>query len=244
MRLQDSAAELVFRVRQELRSVVTQYPALYLPVVRLGREVRDQAVHAGTEIVIEGFPRSGNSFTVDAFLAAQTRPVVVAHHLHAPAQIIAGVERGLPTLLLIRPPEDAVVSLRALQVQANQRDHRTPRTTSLRQLFRMYTRFHERVWPYRHGALVGRFEEVVADAGALIARVNTRYGTDFDVFEHTEANVRALRRGQRYHAAPSDERRAIMEGLQQELALARGTPEAEAARAIHAQLERYALQAD
>src|SRR2546427_7470725 len=56
----------------------------------------------GTDILIEGFPRSANSFSVAAFRLAQGPPVEVAHHTHAPANAIAAFRRHIPALILIR----------------------------------------------------------------------------------------------------------------------------------------------
>lgn len=71
------------------------------------------AVSQDTEIVIEGFPRSANTFAVVASTQAQgARPIRIAHHLHAEAQVLAGVERKLPVIVLIRQPEDAIRSLK------------------------------------------------------------------------------------------------------------------------------------
>jgi hypothetical protein len=147
---------------------------LALARIRKGRAV----VGPDTEIVIEGFPRAGNTFAVFAFQSAQPRPVRVAHHLHAPAQVAAAVARGLPVLLLIRPPQDAIVS------SVLWWPHVTPADA-----LAAYARFYERLLPVRDACVIGPFEEVTADMGAVIDRVNRRYGRDFARFEHTPENV-------------------------------------------------------
>src|SRR5262245_65181203 len=84
------------RARRRLRGWLGQHPALYLPLARGFRRAYDgsrKTVGPETELVIEGFPRCGNSFAVAAFSLAQPRPVRIAHHLHAPAQVIAGTRR-------------------------------------------------------------------------------------------------------------------------------------------------------
>jgi hypothetical protein len=242
MSLRGQVDRLLYPARQELRSLVTLHPSLYLPLVRLDAASRDQAVHAGTEIVIEGFPRCGNSFAVDAFLAAQGRPVRVAHHLHAAAQIVAGVKRDLPVLLLIRDPDEATVSFKALQLQASQRDRGQPIATSLRLLFRSYARFYERVWPLRDHLVVGLFDQVTRDLGGLIRRVNARFDTDFQPFTHSDDQVRAIRASQSYHAAPSDERHALKAPLARELTAVADTPETRAARAVYSQFVAHSRQ--
>ena len=63
------------------------------------------------ELVMEGFPRSANTFAVVAFRQAQGRDVSMAHHLHVEAQVFEGVRLGKPVVVLIRQPTDAVKSL-------------------------------------------------------------------------------------------------------------------------------------
>ena len=134
-----------------------------------------------TEVVIEAFMRSANTFTTVAFQISQPRPVRLAHHLHAPAQIIAGARRGLPVLVPLRAPRDAVISVTI----------RSPQV-SLRQALDAYRRFHEAVVPYRDRCQIAMFEEVTTDLGAVIVRMNERFGTDYTPFRHTEENVQRV----------------------------------------------------
>ena len=101
--------KLKYRVRQYLGL----YPFLFLPAARLlgNRRRREFLVSPSTDLVIEGFPRSGNTFAVAAFVLSQPRPVRIAHHHHVPAQVIYAVKRGIPVLVVVRKPDDAVLSL-------------------------------------------------------------------------------------------------------------------------------------
>jgi hypothetical protein len=135
-------------------------------------------VSAHTELVIEGFPRAANTFAVEAFEMAQRRPVKVVHHLHASAQIIAAVRLGIPTVALIREPEDAIVSYLV----------RDPCAT-LRSAIARYTRFYDAVARRRDRVVVADFQTVISDFGSVIRRVNRKFGTAFAEFEHTEENV-------------------------------------------------------
>jgi hypothetical protein len=167
------------RARYELRTVAADYPSIYLPLARrahaagpgkvLGRE---------TELVIEGFTRSGTTFAVVAFQLAQARPVRVARHLHASAHVIAAARRGLPTLVCVRRPEPTVLS----QVI------REPHVT-LAQSLRSFARFYERILAYRARFVVATFEQVTGDFGGVIAAVNAKFATDFGLFDHTRDNV-------------------------------------------------------
>src|SRR4051794_3765889 len=85
-----------------------------------------------TEAVIDGFTRSANTFATVAFQWAQPCPVRLAHHLHAPAQVIAGARAGIPVLVPLRHPRQAVISVVI----------RWPEV-SLHQALDAYRRFHE-----------------------------------------------------------------------------------------------------
>jgi hypothetical protein len=162
----------------EAKSVVARYPSIALPIAkrRHGEPVDDD-----TEIVIEGFPRSGTSFAVAAFRRAQGRDVHVACHVHAPAQIIAGARRAIPTVLIVREPEATCVSFAI----------RNP-DLSMKQAIRGYLRFHEPLASVRRSIVVATFAEVTKDLGSVIERVNTRYGTSFAGYEHSEQNDAAV----------------------------------------------------
>jgi len=191
------------RFKFALRTRVGCYPGLYYPLRRLVKRARTQEVHAGTEIVIEGYPRSGNSVFVARFCAAQTRPVVVAHHLHVPAQVLAGVRRGLPVIVLIRPPREAVASRLALGMQARRREGRRIRLWSARELLRGYLRFYATIAPYADACVVATFDVAVSAPKRVVRSVNTRYETAF-VLPQAEAP-----HPEGFHARPHPERERL-----------------------------------
>ena len=155
-----------------------RHPSLFFGFYSARRRYRDLLVDGETRLVIEGFPRSGNTFAVFAFRYAQQSDVRIAHHLHAPAQIMRASRMGIPALLLLREPLDAVMSLML----------RDPSFSAERAL-RYYVTFYETATDYRDDFVVGPFEEVTNDYGDVIRRINTRFGTKFVPFEHTEQNV-------------------------------------------------------
>jgi hypothetical protein len=160
-------------VRYAARYWLNAYPAVYMPLARFRHRDRDDwSVRRDTELVIEGFGRSGSTFMVDAFEMAQGRPVRLAHHTHAAAQVITAVRWGIPTILIVRHPQDVVPS------------HMARRDIGARPPLRAWVRFHERVLPYRDGLLVTPFEEMTRDLGAVITRVNERFGREFAAFQH------------------------------------------------------------
>jgi hypothetical protein len=168
------------RARQVLRTRVSEHPRLYLPFARRKYPgPSPEVVGPETELVIDGYTRCANTFAVYALQLSQPRPVRLAHHLHAPAQLIQAARDGVPTLVLIREPEGAILS----QVV------REPDVT-LPDALTAYARFYACLLPYRASFVVGDFEEVTIDFGSVVRRVNARFGTSFAEFAHTEAGVR------------------------------------------------------
>jgi hypothetical protein len=158
--------------RYALRSRAAAHSA-YLAFARLG-EHRNEVLNDATKVVIDGFPRSANTFAAIAFQTAQERPVRIAHNLHSAAHLTVAARRGLPTLVLIREPTDAVLSEAIRE-----------RPVSLRQVLAAYCRFYEAIAPHVGSMTVGEFSRVTNDFGSIIVEVNRRFGTTFRPFEHT-----------------------------------------------------------
>lgn len=165
-------------MRYELRSFFGAYPSVYLPVLRwLGRN-NSRYISQDTQMVIEGFPRSGNTFSCAAFNYAQRQRTVTACHMHAPAQVIQAARLRIPTLVIVRRPKDAIVAWKMTH----------PRL-GLRQLLRGYVRYHHFIRPYVEECTIATFAQVTKDLGAVIGRVNARFGTNFERFDHTKENA-------------------------------------------------------
>ena len=162
-------------VRERLQGALAPYPSLYFPFEHLVRpRGYSGTLCAETEVVIEGFPRSANSWSVVAFREAQPRAVRIAHHRHAEAQVLEGVRRGLPVLVLIRQPEDAIRSL----------VHRNPRTDPNRALAR-WIAFYKAVERVRDEVVVASFEQATAEFGSVVERLNSRFGCRFETCPST-----------------------------------------------------------
>ena len=151
-----------------LRSFFGRYPLLFYAFYGLIPKNRMLSVDRNTQLVIEGFPRSANTFAVVAFNKAQPTKLQIAHHMHVPAQIIKGVQKKIPTIVLIRNPKDAVVSLVMYD----------PRI-SLTRALKCYISFYQTIYLYRSRYVVARFEEVINDYSKVIKETNNKFGTDF-----------------------------------------------------------------
>lgn len=162
----------------ESRDLLERWPHLYLRLARLRH--RDRVVGRDTDLLIEGFPRSANTFAVTALRFAQARPVSLAHHVHTAAHVSSAVDAGVPALVLVRPPRQAIVSAVI----------RKP-SLVIGELADRYASFHHAVRPLTEHVEVATFDQVTTDYGAVISRINARFGTEFVPFDHTDENVAA-----------------------------------------------------
>jgi hypothetical protein len=136
-------------------------------------------VAANTDFVIESYPRSANTFAWVAFQMAQSRIVKVAHHVHGPAQVIRASRFGIPCMVIIRDPLQAVASLLVRY------PYLIPSIS-----FRHYYLFHHTLESYLADIYIATFEEVVSDFGEVTRQLNKRFGTRFGVFEHNQENIK------------------------------------------------------
>lgn len=151
-----------------LVSLIGRHASLFRIYYTLHPKNRPLAVTRATDIVIEGFPRCANTFSVLAFMDAQDREVCIAHHLHAPQQISLGVEYGLPVLALIREPVSAIGSL------ITRHDW-----ISVGQAIDRYVRFYSVVLEHRDAVVLADFKTITSDYSRVIRAINQRFGSSY-----------------------------------------------------------------
>jgi hypothetical protein len=209
---------------------------IFLTTVRFradGRDPEDPSLHTWvsrtTEITIEGYPRSGNTFAVVAFRQAQDRTIEIAHHLHAAAQIKRAAHLDVPAIVLLREPSESILSLVVRDPHA-----------SIQWALRSYIRFYSTIIPYLDKIVVAPFATVTSDFASVIRLVNSRYGTAFKEFvanEDTMNSVRqtveslgrqySMRTGLDFHmdvALPSEQRRRAKDARRAEYLDERNKP--------------------
>ena len=222
---------------------------IFLPTVRFRPDLREPEdprpwVSQTTEIVIEGYPRSGNTFAVVAFRQAQGREIKIAHHLHAAAQIKRAARLDVPAIVLIREPSEAILSVVVRDAQA-----------SMRWALRSYIRFYSAVVPCLGKTVVAPFATVTSDLASIIRTVNERYGTAFKEFVPTEDALNSVRQtvewmghvdsektGWDYGrsvALPSEQRRRAKEARRTEYLDERHTPLRLTAESLYERVMRY-----
>jgi hypothetical protein len=173
----------VDRARHHARRPLARTPYLWDVAMRVRPAKNATLARRDTAIVIEGFLRSGNTFSVAAFQIANGTELHVGRHLHGAPHVLRAVRLGLPTLVLIRPPRDAVLSYLVRRATL------TPHDAVLE-----YLDFYRTAWPVRDRFVVGLFDRVTSDFGAVLEQVNQRFGTSFQRYDPTPENeARAFR---------------------------------------------------
>ena len=115
-----------------------------------------------TDIVIEGYPRSSNSFTVWMLgvLQGEEPYLSVAHHTHTTENLRLGLYFGKPIVVLVRPAEDAILSFMIYGDQSV--EYATER----------YKAFYSGVLRLPEPPMAVRFETVVTDVNQVVTRIN------------------------------------------------------------------------
>ena len=170
----------IFRVRQ----FTARYPWMFFTLYQLSPINRKLMVTRKTRITIEGYPRSANTYAVYAF--RHSNPDIgwdeIGHHLHVQAQILRSRDYGVPVILLIRHPLEAV---RSLVVRH--------RFIPVDEALEDYTRFYTDLLPLCDSFVIVDFEKAISDMGGVIDHLNQKFGTSYNIFPgHDEAAKAAV----------------------------------------------------
>lgn len=138
-----------------------------LPVFRLFTRRFPRISTSETDICIEGFPRSGNTYFVSAFLS-WNRGSAVAHHSHLAGSARYAIKHDIPTVILCREPQDAVASVMAW-------DGLLWAPVALLG----YIHFYRVLWRYRHKFLVLSFDDVTQRPDECVQKINRHCNTTF-----------------------------------------------------------------
>ena len=131
---------------------------------------KDIVVGSDTELVIEGYPRSANTYSVAVLYVSNGLAMRIGRHVHGSAQLVQGVKKGIPAVLLLRNPVDAVVSLLL----------RNP-CLSAKTMFNNYVLFHSALVKYTKDIVVVAFKLAITSMDLVIEHVNCKYDTSFRV---------------------------------------------------------------
>jgi hypothetical protein len=172
------------RMRVRAWSAVASTPVVAELYASLDPRARALRVTRRTEVLIDGYPRSANTYAVAAFdYANGPGRVALSHHFHHIRQIERAVCFAVPAIVLIRDPREVLGSL--VQFSSAYAPSRA---------LKSYERFYARVLPLVDDVVVADFHEVISDFGSVIERCNAKFGTSFRPYVRTAASEDAVRR--------------------------------------------------
>jgi len=148
---------------------------------RLRPGYRELRITDRTELVIEGFPRSANTYAWLVMRHVSAGGLNLAGHTHGAATVLRAAHLNLPCIVLIRSPDDAAASMSQM-----------PTGPSLKAAFGGYTRFYSKVAQVRDQVVIATFEETIHDFGAVVHRCNAAFGTHFPIYHSTPDSEAAI----------------------------------------------------
>ena len=105
--------KIFFNFRIICKVLIGHYYILYKFFFKLSNKVdKNLLINEDTELVIEGFPRVGNTFFVLAFKNICNNELVIAHYIHLSCQIKQGLKNEIPVIILFRDPIESIISLK------------------------------------------------------------------------------------------------------------------------------------
>jgi len=148
---------------------------LFLVSLRLrlrGEEVGKYVVNkVDTDICIDGYPRSANSFSVRMFRQANPDSKI-AHHTHSIGNLKKAILHGIPSVALIRNPEQAIVS----SVIAHEMDC-------------VDDEIYRYIYTYRwvksnlDNLVIADFDRVINNFNDVVTDINKRFDKSFNLLE-------------------------------------------------------------
>ena len=186
------------RVLRHGKNLMGLHPATLPILLRLTPTGTTRRIEADTELVVEGFPRSGNTFTSFALKHANPSLRMVSH-VHHPSQVKLAVARGVPTVVVVREPIATLASYLIAGPHG--------RTGAV---LREYISYHHELLSVASNVLVVDFDEITSDMGEVSRMITERFGLELKPFDHQPDQVEAVYRAiERHH----DELHGINEGL-------------------------------
>lgn len=164
------AQSLTRSVRNRLRHYVDRHPELFRLSYRLAGRPTEILVKRNSDLLIEGFPRSANTYAAWAFMLANPQRSL-ARHVHSAAHVLLALRYKVPALVLLRAPEDAIQSLLV------RRPELAPKHAVID-----YLNFHNTLTSYKSELVIAHFTTVIENFATVIEAVNNFYGCDFQAF--------------------------------------------------------------
>ena len=223
--------------------LVGDYPALLPVYLRLTPEGTDRNITDRTQLVVEGFPRSGTTFAAKAITMAQGPDFVLTNHVHTTGILEVARQREVPTLVVVRHPVDCLASYLVWDP-----------VIGTKTVLWEYLHYHKALADLAPHFVIASFDQVTIDLPAVARRVTERFDIELATPEPSadfERRVRDAIRDDhaRFHPSrepgtgvpvPDESRRAALEGWKERLQQADLAERLDRALRLYDELRRFA----
>lgn len=202
-----------------IKKLLEPFPFIYIKFGILFNKIIKKKtarfVSKATDITVEGFPRSSNSYL--SRLVRHLNPKLqIATHLHSNVNILQSLKWNIPTVVLIRNPKDAIVSLAALSHEIDTRNNNPLRKIDFDKSIRDYIRFYKPLLKSKNKFITAHFNEVVTNPVAIIKEINAK--TTLNLSE--DANLNGfddlVKSGTEFHILPNKIRESLKSNIKKE----------------------------
>lgn len=189
-------------------------------ITRTVCENKELLVNRKTDLVVEGYPRSANTFCVAAIQYMQASPIKIARHRHELGQIILGIKYNLPILILIRDPKDAIPSFIIRE------------KVGIKFAFKYYIKYYSFIIKNLNSFVVADFTETINNTDLIVKYINNKFITNLSHFKLTNNDIIKIKKNvvemekqyDKYDSAkpthialPTKERRAMKNTILKEI---------------------------
>jgi hypothetical protein len=193
-----------------MRHCLGKYRYTY-PLLRLSK-FRKNMLNDDTQVCIEGFPRSANSFLLHYVLGSNSG-LKVAHHVHVMQQIKNSLKRGIPCIVPIREPVETLLSL--LVIDEN---------LAINAAIWSYIDFYKDLEPYLDKCVLTDFHVSTKYPHLVLQAVNHKHHLNFeataltrlrenDIFNDLQNHSLKSRQKQHQIGIPSDRKNSLKEKI-------------------------------
>ena len=161
----------------KLRFFWSRYPWLFYQYYsRIAHPTR--TLTKETDLLIEGFGRSGSSFTRDSFYLLNNKKIKIAWNQKSPSAVAEAVKWKKPILILIREPKEVALSYKIMN-----------ENLSFELILDQYIRYYKSIWKYKKNFVIAQNDQVWKNINNCIHQLNTKFTTKFQFSEDLQDNM-------------------------------------------------------
>jgi len=209
----------MYTLKRKIRNQLQRWPTLYLSLLNMKRRGHWSSawiVNGQTNLVIEGYPRSANSFYFSAFRLLHGKDMSIATHLHVSSQIVQATRLQIPTVVMLREPLQAAMSLKALDCQCHPESVEKWMQIPLHHYLEDYCEFYKPLIKLKGQFVVAPFHEVTEHIQPSIERINHMFNTTFIARNLTGSEKQQIFKEGGDHLSPSENRERIKDQIRSE----------------------------